>query len=463
VKLGLFELLFWRVAAVLAATVGVLVVFSHLGFERELDRAWRSDLQQQAEWAARQWRYVMSNHADDAAVSFAADWRAIHDAVRLTVRDAAGRVVLDSRPERGALDDEGTLPMLIGRAALGPAADSSELTLSRKPPAPFLLRNGALIGLAMIVLLASAAVFPFVRQLRRQFERLADFARRVAGGELGATLPFSGRREVDALIVSLNDMSCRLQHEEQRKHRLLSDVSHELRSPLARLHALADTIGRHPAEASIHLAGIGVEVALMDRLIGDLLQTARLEEQGATLLRLEPVALGAWAPAVFDRQRNRIEAAGVCCRVSIAAADATARIDAQRLTQALGNLVENAISATSGCRDPAIELSLSVGQCEWSLAVGDNGRGIPAPALPFLFDRFFRVETDRDRRSGGTGLGLSLVRAITCAHGGRPNVESRDGAGTTVALVFPLARSDSFPTNDRYAPNIQDACWHGRN
>ena len=302
-------------------------------------------------------------------------------------------------------------------------------------PGPFFLRSGPLIGAALIVILAAVAVFPVVAQLRRQLLQLANFSIRVADGELGATMPASGRREIDALIGSLNDMSLRLGQEDQRRRRLLSDVSHELRSPLARVRALAETIGRFPGEASTHLAGIDAEVALMDRLIGDLLQVARFEEQG-NLLALQPVPLRDWTAAAFDRQRQRIELAGASCAVSLADGDHSATIDPQRLMQALGNLVENALAAVNGRADPRISLSLAVTVDGWVIAVADNGRGIPAADLPFLFDRFYRVQAHRDRRTGGAGLGLSLVQAIVLAHRGQARVDSTEGQGSVVTMAF---------------------------
>jgi signal transduction histidine kinase len=120
------------------------------------------------------------------------------------------------------------------------------------------------------------------------------------------------------------------------------------------------------------------------------------------------------------------------------ATDILVSMDPQRLLQALSNLVENALNATVDRESPAIELRAAASTKSWSIIVADNGRGIPAAALPLIFDRFYRVETHRGRRSGGAGLDLSIARNIVTAMGRVITIDSNPGEATRVTMTFPL-------------------------
>ncbi|NJO13312.1 MAG: HAMP domain-containing protein, partial [Gammaproteobacteria bacterium] len=172
--------------------------------------------------------------------------------------------------------------------------------LSRSAPRlfPASMRYELLLALLVIVALATAALYPTVRRLNLTFHRLSELARRVAQGQFGATLAVQDPPDLAELTRSLNDMSQQLRDTELRNQRLTGDVSHELRSPLARLRALAQTIERHPHEAPQLLARIEAEIGLLDRLVDDLLAIARLAA-GRTALSLERVGLRDWADEVF--------------------------------------------------------------------------------------------------------------------------------------------------------------------
>jgi signal transduction histidine kinase len=230
-------------------------------------------------------------------------------------------------------------------------------------------------------------------------------------------------------------MSRALRDAETRQRRLLADVSHDLRSPLGRLRALGETIARRPEQAAPHLAQMDAEIALMDRLIGDILETARVEEGAVPLVR-QAVALAGWARDAFARLSPRIAQAGIAVDVSVAG-DRTVDIDAGRLFQALGNLVDNAVSATQGRAEARIALSLRVDDGGWRVTVADTGRGIPVADLPHVFDRFYRVDRHRGQGMGGAGLGLSIARALVMAQGGRLTLDSAVEVSTTATMVFP--------------------------
>jgi len=441
IRLGLFEQLFWRVFLLLLLPPVMLIALGHLYFQSAIWDRWRSDLGEEAAWTAGHWR------TPSAPADLARAWRRTHHSVRLTITDDQGRLIADSHPELVSHPDPHAASALQGSAPVA-LADGSRgvLTLSRARRflMPIKIDLHLAMGMLLIVGLSVFSFYPMVRKLTVTFRQLGAQARRVADGHFGETIDPARQRELGELIAAFNDMSLRLKAQDERKRRLIADVSHELRSPMARLRALGETIARHPREARQHLGQLEAEIALMDRLVGDMLETARFEE-GRVALHPGPVSLSEWAHDALGRNRARIEQAGVACECSTDAGDAVAVFDPQRMVQVLGVLVENAVSAVAGRPDPQVKLGVTADDGHWTLSVTDNGRGIPAEDLPLVFDRFFRVQTDRARATGGAGLGLSIAKAIMEAHGGSIAIESTLDQGTRVCARLPLP--PQFPHN----------------
>ncbi|MBB6250593.1 sensor histidine kinase [Nitrospirillum iridis] len=438
---GLFRLLFWRALLLVAICLGILVTLSFHFQGVFLYGAWQQDLRDEARWLAAHW--------PAAPTAVAQDWARSHEHVRLTVLAADGAVLADSRPDKPPLDPSllgpghRDLEMLVGTA---PLPDGGTLVLSRWGQPAIPMHVEFLPVLLGFVALAAILVWPPVRDLTGAFRRLSTLAARVAGGHFGETLEPPRQRELAGLVTSFNHMSQALRDSEVRQRRLLADVSHELRSPLGRLRALGETIARRPAEAAPHLAQMDGEIALMDRLIGDILAAATVAE-GAASLTPRTVVLADWARDAFARSRPGIEQAGIALGVTVSGdTGRTATIDAGRLAQALGNLVDNAVTATQGQPDPRITLTLEMTDENWRLMVADNGRGIPDADLPHVFDRFYRVDRHRGRGTGGAGLGLSIARALVEAHGGRLTLDSTVSVGTTAVMAFPWSIPKTGPT-----------------
>ncbi|TWB69247.1 signal transduction histidine kinase [Nitrospirillum amazonense] len=429
---GLFRLMFWRALLLVAVCLGILVTLSFHFQARFLYGDWQRDLQDQARWQASHWP------VDQDPATVVQAWRAAHGRVRLTVLAADGSVVADSRPDKPPLDPRligaghQDLEVLVGAAPL-PGGDTLVLSRAGQPAIPF---HVEFVPVVLVVIgLAALLVWPPVRDLTAAFRRLSSLAARVADGHFGETLDPPRQRELAGLVKSFNDMSQALRDAETRQRRLLADVSHELRSPLGRLRALGETIARRPEQANPHLAQMDAEIALMDRLIGDILEAARVEE-GAVSLERQAVPLADWGRDAFSRLSSRIEGAGIGVSVKVDG-DATVHMDAERLFQALGNLVDNAVAATQGRPEAHISLSLRADDVGWRVTVADNGRGIPAADLPHVFDRFFRVDRHRGRRTGGAGLGLGIARSLVVAQGGRLTLDSTVDVGTTATMAFP--------------------------
>lgn len=437
----LFQRFFLRFMGALLAAFALLILLIHLFQKQVVNAEWRADLQQEASWIAR-------HFGTGEAEPLARAWGTTHRAVRLMIFDDEWRLVADSQDDRALPDVErlrqgGAPPGYL--VAVEPLANGGRLVLARPwiPPFPAGRSWQLVAGALVIVALVVVSLYPLVRSMSSTFKRMTELAEEVAAGHFGKTLGLERSDELGRLVEAFDDMSEKLAEAERLNTRLLHDVSHELRSPLGRIQVLAQTIGNHPEEAEACIRGIDQEVALLDRLVGDLLQAARIES-AARAPRFTSFSLTQWATETLGRLEGRCREAGIAWEVHIPADDLEVRGDPQRLAQAVGNLVDNSVAALAGRPDPAIEVALAAegDGAGWRLTVRDNGRGVPEADLPHLFRRFYRVGDDRSRDRGGVGLGLSLVRAIAQAHGGTASITSRLGAGTEVTLRF-LARDEA--------------------
>lgn len=428
----LFRALLWRELIILIGCLVMIYFISTWVFGTFINRRWQLDLQGEADWTAT----LLASTPQPR--SLAADWSRTHPETRLILQDGQGNVLLDSDPERNSrIAHDQDAPLLAARSPVAGPAGTGEVILSRYGLLRHPWHNEFILLLAAFLGFAAAVLYPLVRSLTLSFERLSQVSRQIADGRFGETLEVPQQRELAGLVGSFNAMSLRLRDAESTQQRLIADVSHELRSPLGRLRALAETVARRPSEAPGYLAQMDVEITLLDRLVGDLLDMARFDA-GAARLTLEPLPFLPWAEDAFSRSRHRIEKQGRSVSTILPATDIVVSMDPQRLLQALSNLVENALNATADRESATIELSAAASPKAWSIAVADNGRGIPAAALPLVFDRFYRVETHRGRQSGGAGLGLSIARNIVTAMGGVITIDSNPGEATRVTMTFPL-------------------------
>jgi signal transduction histidine kinase len=222
----------------------------------------------------------------------------------------------------------------------------------------------------------------------------------------------------------------------------VANVSHELKTPLTSISGYADTLLADevdPATRSRFLGTISANAHRMQRLVDDLLDLARLES-GRWQLAPEPVDVEAAASDAWSSLAGRAAQRGV--RLSISTPPGVrVTADPEALRQIFTNLFDNSIRHTP--EGGEIAVSVTVGDSTTEIRVRDTGSGIPAEHLPRVFERFYRVDPGRSREDGGTGLGLSIVKHLVEAHGGRIQVESALGSGTTMCISFPnIVRSD---------------------
>jgi two-component system OmpR family sensor kinase len=243
--------------------------------------------------------------------------------------------------------------------------------------------------------------------------------------------------EVGRLIQAFNETLERLEKLFSAQSRFLADVSHELRTPLTSIRGNLDLIRRMGADAE-SLNAAQAEVDRMIRLVGDLLTLSRAEA-GTLPLAKAPVEMDTLLLEVLQQAIVLAQGKVEVCTGNLEQAVFTG--DRDRLKQLLLNLAVNALQYTQ----PGGRVVLSLRQVEDCLhiTVSDNGPGIPAAELPHIFDRFYRVEKSRSRSAlGGSGLGLSIAQWIAHSHGGRIEVASEPGKGTTFSVWLPLGKTD---------------------
>ena len=240
--------------------------------------------------------------------------------------------------------------------------------------------------------------------------------------------------EVGRVGSALNTMLDHIEASDRRLRRFVADASHELRTPLAAVRAYAELFGRgaaaRPADLERSMSGITREAERMSLLVDDLLLLARLDE-GRPLER-KPVDLAAVVGQAVDAAR--VVEPGRPIDVSVE--PATVAGDEARLRQVLDNLLANARAHTPAGTPVSVELRQVDGRAE--LAVADHGPGLTEEQAERVFERFYRADSSRTRASGGVGLGLSIVAAVTEAHGGTAEARPTPGGGATFVITLPL-------------------------
>lgn len=290
---------------------------------------------------------------------------------------------------------------------------------------------GARIGIA--ILITGLVSLGLSGLLTRRLRRLRRAAQSLAEGDLSVRVGHRGRDEVAALSRDFDLMAERLNELLEGQRRLLQDVSHELRSPLARLRVALELAERaeDPAQA---VARIGKEADALERLVGDVLSLARLES-GQTALERRPLDLAEVVGAVVQDADFEARARGRIVRLAATEA-APVHGDPVLLRAAVENVVRNAVRHTA--EGTPVEVGLRAAAGEAALTVRDHGPGVPEAELERVFQAFTRIGEARDRGSGGYGLGLAITARAVEAHGGRVAARNLPEGGFEVAIRLPL-------------------------
>ncbi len=298
------------------------------------------------------------------------------------------------------------------------------------------------LGMGLAIAAAGAIVISVLitRRLRRSLTDLGEAAVRISDGDYGRRVEPADSRELATLADSFNSMAVRLEGVEGSRRRLLTDLAHEIRTPLASMEIAVESLEDGALEPGPEVWRILTDqIDRISRLADDLGEVSAAEEGRLNLARrpTDPTVL---AEAAVLAARDGFERKGVTLVLQPSDVGGPrlvdVDVDASRIGQVLGNLLSNALRHTpSGGR---VEVSVEASRADVVLTVSDDGEGIPAEHLPRIFDRFYRVDAARDRVHGGTGVGLAISRAIARAHDGDLTAESGgSGRGSTFTLRLP--------------------------
>jgi signal transduction histidine kinase len=292
---------------------------------------------------------------------------------------------------------------------------------------------GGLVAIVIALLLT----FFLSRRILSPVKALTSAARRFGKGDFSRRVDHKAKGELGELAHSFNTMAADLEHTEQLRRNMVADVAHELRTPLSNLKGYLEAIRDgviKPDKNSIR--SLNEEAAILSRLVNDL-QELSLADAGKIKLNIHPEDISVLIKDTVTGMQAKAAARGLTLTADLPAALPVVNIDAQRIKQVLLNLVENAlahtkkggrITVTAGQRDKMIYIN-----------VADTGEGITTKDLPLIFERFYRVDRSRNRKTGGSGLGLTIAKRLVEVHGGTIDVKSEPGQGSTFTFTVPLA------------------------
>jgi signal transduction histidine kinase len=389
---------------------------------------------------------------------------------RIILADQQGQVVADSKGElmgQPVASDRGAAVAQISHAGLSigqlyvqfPGQETTPVGkdvfgVLRIPPLPvrppgvdprsevFLSSLNRALLLVAVVAGLSAVVLSLVlsRRILGPVEALTAAARRMERGDLDQRVEVHSGDEIGELARAFNAMAEGLSRLETLRRNMVTDVAHELRTPLSNvrgyLEAFRDGV-MQPDPATIE--SVYEEAMLLTRLVDDL-QELSLVEAGQLRLDLRPVPLAPVVKRAVEALRARASAKQVGLRADLPADLPLVNADPERVAQILRNLLSNGVTHT----DPGGEILIAARATASDIEVGvsDTGHGIAPEHVPYIFERFYRADPSRSRATGGTGLGLAIARQLVEAHGGRITVDSEVGQGARFSFTLPVAEQD---------------------
>ncbi|MGC4936886.1 sensor histidine kinase [Kribbella sp. DT2] len=369
--------------------------------------------------------------------------KAAGEPYQLTRQDGLGAVMPPDREKQVSSEFVDCTTTARSEALAPYVAPAAKLYLGSKSTFNVFSTEGLLrtAATALGVLLIAAVVMIFTgRRLVRPILALTGAAQRMTNGDHAARVPVAGKDEVARLGHAFNAMAESIQQHDHQRKAMVSDVAHELRTPLANIkgYLVASEDGVVPLDREL-VSSLLEETGLLEHLVADL-QDLALADAG--MLRMHPATrdLAEVADQVVAAHRPAAEAAGITLTAATTGV-APAVVDSARIRQALGNLVSNAIRYTpDGGR---VVVGVRRSGDDYLLTVTDSGTGIAPEHLPHLFDRFYRVEHSRSRATGGSGLGLAITKHLVEAHQGTISATSRPDHGSTFTIHLPARQGSS--------------------
>jgi len=387
------------------------------------------DLERLAEYAQSEWEAM---HLRAASAAFEGYRRTVAEEQALLRRGDRARAVRMTDADARSLAEEvqdsldGLMAATHTRVL---AAQAEAARLEARTWTAVMVALGAAVGLA---LLGTAVI---AQRMTRSLDLLSSATAEVAAGAFREPIAIQSRDEIGALARSFNSMASQLRQMEETKREFFATVSHELRSPLTSIRGAADLLRdgvpgplTQKQERLMDIVAQSSERLL--RLVNQILDMSRLRA-GLVELDRKPLDFVWLLDQVVEELHPRAEEAGVTLERERLGSNFAYHGDEERLHQLVVNLGANAIRFTP--RGGRVVVRLIDADAELELQVEDTGVGIPADALPHIFDAYRQAHRER----GGTGLGLAIVRGIVDAHGGRVTAESQEGKGSRFTVLLP--------------------------
>ena len=288
----------------------------------------------------------------------------------------------------------------------------------------------ALAAISIALVLGSVLAYTMTRSLRE----LTAATKELAQGKLGSQVKVRSRDELGDLATSFNQMSSELEHSTQLRRKMTADIAHDLRTPLSVMMGYTEALSDGKLEASPEIFRVMHTEALhLSHLVDDLktLSLADARELPLNPQTISPADLLRRAESSYRVQAERKE---ISLQIEIQPDLPKIKVDVERMAQVLGNLVSNALRYTPAGGEIRLKAEQSDGKV--ILSIADNGAGIAAEDLPYIFERSFRGDRARQQEEGETGLGLAIAKSLVEAQGGKVAVGSQTGKGTRFTLTF---------------------------
>lgn len=292
---------------------------------------------------------------------------------------------------------------------------------------------GSTVAIAVAVLLSLI----ISRRITRPVHDMATATKLIAAGDYGQRVKISAHDEIGSLAHSLNRMAARLQEARQLRRELIANIAHELRTPLTSISGYMEGLedGVVPASAETYEI-VRREAQRLSRLVEDLQRLSRAEsgQEELDLIAVNPVA---FLDRVIRKMKPQYKDKGVDLEVETTGGMPDLLADEDKLEQVMVNLLDNALRYTEpGGR---VQVSSAPSEGKVAIEISDTGEGISEADLPYIFERFYRADKSRARASGGTGIGLTIVKRYVDALGGNISVTSKTSIGTTFTVLLPAA------------------------
>ncbi|MED4779361.1 sensor histidine kinase [Brevibacillus choshinensis] len=284
--------------------------------------------------------------------------------------------------------------------------------------------------------LALGFTYIISKKLSDPLIQMEKAARRIAKGDLDTRVRPTSKDEIGSLSYAINDLASDLQRYRDNQREFFANISHELRTPITYLEGyskvLKEKLYQSPEEKEKYLDIIHEEAGRLSRMIGELFDLSKMDE-GKILLHQEWIDMTEVLEGAIEKTSIQAKEKGLNVHLQVFGEAALAYCDGNRLTQVFINLLDNAIRYTE---TGTVTVDLWYVKDEIKITIKDTGIGIPETELPYIFDRFYRVEKSRSRQYGGTGLGLAIVKNLVELQGGKIGVTSSVGEGTCFELTF---------------------------